>query len=486
MRLRGRFTVWFALAAVVPIAAAALGTRQVLSDNYRETYARRRQAAERVARQQLAGMEERIARTVDKLAEPTYYFIGGLLLSFEKQEPESAIVKQVREDGAPLMRALGLDVLFVLDQGGVVLYAPHYRPAEQEVDQPLLARAKSTSGRAFFAREPMIEGDRIDQELVVEASHVARRGAYQVAVLGGHIVDRELLAGLRQDSAVNARVVDSHGAVLVAPSSPWAEAAGQGDLVRLPLDGADGRAVAWIEMSFSQAELQQVLRQVTWLSAGLGLAALVVTVLLGLWVSARMTRDLDELVVGAQAASRGDLDHQVPVRTRDEIGEVAEAFNTMMIDLRDSKERLVLAERVAAWQEVARRLAHEIKNPLTPIQMSVETLRKTWAVKHDSFDEIFEEFDPDGARGGRAAQAHRQRVLRVRAGAQADHAPARRQRGGCGHPGPVPGRGHGRARPGRGPARRRGRPRPAQPGALEPARERARRAAAARDRRRRR
>jgi two-component system nitrogen regulation sensor histidine kinase NtrY len=144
-------------------------------------------------------------------------------------------------------------------------------------------------------------------------------------------------------------------------------------------------------MAVSQSELETVLGQVTLLSAGLGGAALIVTFLLGFLISTRMTRDLDGLVVGAQAASRGELDHQVPVRTRDEIGAVAEAFNTMMNDLRESKEKLVIAERVAAWQEIARRLAHEIKNPLTPIQMSVETLRKTRANQHPSFDEIFEE-----------------------------------------------------------------------------------------------
>jgi signal transduction histidine kinase len=88
------------------------------------------------------------------------------------------------------------------------------------------------------------------------------------------------------------------------------------------------------------------------------LGALLLTVLLGSLIAARMTRDLDELVAGTQAASRGDL-----------------------VELKDSKERLVLADRVAAWQEIARRLAHEIKNPLTPIQMSVETLRKSWTVK---------------------------------------------------------------------------------------------------------
>jgi two-component system, NtrC family, nitrogen regulation sensor histidine kinase NtrY len=63
----------------------------------------------------------------------------------------------------------------------------------------------------------------------------------------------------------------------------------------------------------------------------------------------------------------------------------------MMEDLRTSKDRLVIAERIAAWQEIARRLAHEIKNPLTPIQMAMDTLRKVWKKQHPQFGEILEE-----------------------------------------------------------------------------------------------
>jgi nitrogen fixation/metabolism regulation signal transduction histidine kinase len=70
---------------------------------------------------------------------------------------------------------------------------------------------------------------------------------------------------------------------------------------------------------------------------------------------------------------------------------VATAVNDMMRDLAEANERLAVAQRIAAWQEIARRLAHEIKNPLTPIQMSVETLRKTKAKQHPSFDEVFDE-----------------------------------------------------------------------------------------------
>jgi nitrogen fixation/metabolism regulation signal transduction histidine kinase len=126
-------------------------------------------------------------------------------------------------------------------------------------------------------------------------------------------------------------------------------------------------------------------------SAALAVFALIGVVAIGLLVARRTARDLDQLVAGSLAAARGDLDHRVPVRSEDEVGAVAAAFNFMMEDLRTSKERLVIAERIAAWQEIARRLAHEIKNPLTPIQMAMDTLRKTWKKQHPSFGEILEE-----------------------------------------------------------------------------------------------
>jgi len=141
----------------------------------------------------------------------------------------------------------------------------------------------------------------------------------------------------------------------------------------------------------SDGDLTGLVQRLTLTSAGLALGALIGVVLIGLLVARRTARHLDQLVAGSLAAARGDLDHRVPVRSEDEIGAVAAAFNFMMEDLRTSKDRLVIAERIAAWQEIARRLAHEIKNPLTPIQMAMDTLRKTWKKQHPSFGEILEE-----------------------------------------------------------------------------------------------
>jgi nitrogen fixation/metabolism regulation signal transduction histidine kinase len=82
------------------------------------------------------------------------------------------------------------------------------------------------------------------------------------------------------------------------------------------------------------------------------------------------------LAIGTERVAEGDLDSRVEVRAPDELGELVEAFNRMTGDLKASKMELVRAERVAAWQGIARRLAHEIKNPLTPITLAMHRIRK--------------------------------------------------------------------------------------------------------------
>src|SRR5205814_6024339 len=78
-----------------------------------------------------------------------------------------------------------------------------------------------------------------------------------------------------------------------------------------------------------------------------------------------------------EAASRvaaGDLSVRVAPRGRDELDELGRAFDRMVGELGDARSRLEYLQKVSAWQEVARRLAHEIKNPLTPIQLAVQEL----------------------------------------------------------------------------------------------------------------
>ncbi|MBN2010231.1 HAMP domain-containing protein [candidate division KSB1 bacterium] len=89
-----------------------------------------------------------------------------------------------------------------------------------------------------------------------------------------------------------------------------------------------------------------------------------------------ISRPIRELAEGMQRVAAGDLSSRVDVRARDEIRILVNSFNQMADDLRTSQEQLVRAERLAAWRDVARRISHEIKNILTPIQISLHRLRR--------------------------------------------------------------------------------------------------------------
>jgi two-component system nitrogen regulation sensor histidine kinase NtrY len=113
--------------------------------------------------------------------------------------------------------------------------------------------------------------------------------------------------------------------------------------------------------------------------------------LVAFWTTTRITRPVEALAAGAHAVAAGDWHTQVDVHTGGEIGALAAAFNQMTRDLLEQRDRLVQAERVAAWRELARRLAHELKNPLFPLQITVENLQRARAAHPEEFDEVFRE-----------------------------------------------------------------------------------------------
>ena len=102
-----------------------------------------------------------------------------------------------------------------------------------------------------------------------------------------------------------------------------------------------------------------------------GAAALAVVVL-GVFAANRVTRRIAALVEVARSVSRGDTERRARLGGADEMAELAVAFDTMLDDLGRQRGEIEYLQRIGAWQDVARRLAHEIKNPLTPIQLAVQ------------------------------------------------------------------------------------------------------------------
>jgi nitrogen fixation/metabolism regulation signal transduction histidine kinase len=114
-------------------------------------------------------------------------------------------------------------------------------------------------------------------------------------------------------------------------------------------------------------------------------AVVVVALGVGLIIARITARRVAILAQATRKVAEGDLDTRVHLRTRDEMGDLAQAFNEMVRQIKGSRERIAYLEKIGAWQEIARRLAHEIKNPLTPIQLAVQQLHR----KYDGGDEHF-------------------------------------------------------------------------------------------------
>jgi len=123
-------------------------------------------------------------------------------------------------------------------------------------------------------------------------------------------------------------------------------------------------------------------------------ALLGLTILLAVGVGTFVARDVARRVVElAHATSRvaaGDLSVRVPASSDDELGTLAREFNRMLAEVETSRARIEYLQRISAWQEMARRLAHEIKNPLTPIQLAVQDIHRRYEGKNPEFQKLLD------------------------------------------------------------------------------------------------
>jgi two-component system, NtrC family, nitrogen regulation sensor histidine kinase NtrY len=123
-------------------------------------------------------------------------------------------------------------------------------------------------------------------------------------------------------------------------------------------------------------------------------ALLGVTILLAVGVGSWVARDVARRVVALEQATQrvasGDLSVRVPESGGDELGALAREFNRMLAEVETSRARIEYLQRISAWQEMARRLAHEIKNPLTPIQLAVQEIHRRYEGKSPEFQKLLD------------------------------------------------------------------------------------------------
>ena len=150
---------------------------------------------------------------------------------------------------------------------------------------------------------------------------------------------------------------------------------------------SEPRILAAVSTTATAATNEQLLETTSYLVA-------IYVIIFGLFIfgatfiSKYLTKPVQDLLSGLNRISYGQFDTTVPVSTQDEIGELANAFNVMVYKLKDLQNELAEAERQAAWSEMARQVAHEIKNPLTPMKLSIQHLQRQIVIGDRSMEDL--------------------------------------------------------------------------------------------------
>lgn len=159
----------------------------------------------------------------------------------------------------------------------------------------------------------------------------------------------------------------------------------------IPLKGTDGSVLAVLVIANSRRGMVEVQNHIRAIALGVAGIGILFAVAVSLWIAARISAPIEQLARAAQQVAAGDWNARVDIMARDEVGVLARSFNNMTNQLTTQRDRLVQSERVAAWRELARRLAHELKNPLFPLQITVDNMLRARKLPRIQFDEIFNE-----------------------------------------------------------------------------------------------
>ena len=315
-----------------------------------------------------------------------------------------------------------LDFLELVDHQGAILSSAQW-PAKFGYNEPAVAESSGPTG-AFLKREDLPNGPTLGL-FAIRAVHI---GEQPLFVIGGERLDQQFLSTLDIPPGTRVLLYQDLDAkwnpqLLLDLNGPAAGADRLASLVEkvrstgheeqsaihwsgdaadaetfhaIPLTGpsqhgANEQLMGVLLVGSSRRpliELQRRIISTAMLVAGLGI---LVAVVASLWFGARVTRPVVSLAHAARRVAAGDLAAKVEVDSHDELGELAASFNRMTEDLLQQKDRAVQAERVAAWRELARRLAHELKNPLFPLQVTVENLLRAKEKSPEMFEEVFRE-----------------------------------------------------------------------------------------------
>jgi len=161
-----------------------------------------------------------------------------------------------------------------------------------------------------------------------------------------------------------------------------------------PIRNNRNETIAYLSLPYYSNEHDYDLRVGSYLNTLINVYALVLVViaLFAIFVANEITYPLTLVGKSLGAIKIGSKNEPIQWKSNDEIGSLIQEYNNMIRALEDSAKKLARSERESAWREMAKQVAHEIKNPLTPLKLGVQLLEKSWKEKDPNFDRKFDRF----------------------------------------------------------------------------------------------
>jgi signal transduction histidine kinase len=357
----------------------------VLTQYFERSETRRRQAAMERVERTIQSRGDALSRSMARFCAHDY-IVDRTLAQLRRGDLPPASRDEIATALASARNALGLDTLALVREPGDVLASVHYpaRAGSRDDDTWAIARRAPPGGAVRTVRSVRVAGPNDARNLLVlEAVCVARLDTVAIAVAGGEALDERIAADAHEEG-LSIQIVP--GDATTDRNASHAVSARV-----LTLRGAPG-ATASIVVRTSDVQLRDALADLNRLTLIAALFAGILAILLAALLAPPLARPISEVAEAADKIALGTRSVQIdPGRTGGEAGKLVRAFNHMARELEVAAQRARRAERIAAWRDIARQMAHEIKNPLTPIQMAVENLRKAHERSLPDFEQFFDE-----------------------------------------------------------------------------------------------
>lgn len=416
MSFRNKIFLIFLVTVLASVSLVAYGVTYYTQRTYEQMDSQRTEALVAQFKKEFAQRGEMVVQQVENITNGD--LTVRMVLDLARPNADSSLYLH---DANGAAQTHNLDFVEFVNSDGVLLSSAQY-PARVGYKEDWVTSAKNWDGSAaFLRREELPDG----VALSLTAVRTQTVGEKSVYIIGGRRLDQNFLATLVLPSGMRAllyrnldanfvatSLTDANGPVpqpdqfqplieqvqkqsqpeIVEKTIQWTiDPASAETFHAMPLTGRQNELLGVLLLGSPQRELVLLRRQILKIAAVVALAAIFIGLLTSWWVSSRITRPIEELSNGARDVASGRWDTRIDVHGSDEIGLLADAFNHMTRTLAAQKEKLVQTERVAAWRELARRLAHELRNPLFPLQITVENLQRARQLGPAQFQEVFTE-----------------------------------------------------------------------------------------------